>query len=221
VNLELFRRILNRDEFFGHAPPPDRRNADYFIIDEKLLSRKKLVHPTSRTAIMFYEKLLVVWSGLTVRHHTKDKGDEGLGQVIADLMTNGVQVAVPLSEHLPFDLIAIGEHGIMRRVQVRYRASADAAQLRCGLGGSWADRRGSHHRAFDASAIDVLAIYCPSPKTFVYLRADELPPNYVSVRLAKAKNGQVKRTRDASEYRDPWRMFGPAVHHGEHVLWDC
>ena len=45
-------------------------------------------------------------------------------------------------------------------------------------------------------------------ETFIYLRADELPPNHVSVRLAKAKNGQVKRTRDASEYRDPWRMFG-------------
>jgi len=55
-----------------------------------------------------------------VRHHTKDKGDEGLGQVIADLMTHGVRVAVPLSEHLPFDLIAIGEDGAMRRVQVRY-----------------------------------------------------------------------------------------------------
>src|SRR4030081_1830150 len=73
-----------------------------------------------------------------MRHHTKDKGDEGLGQVIADLMTSGVHVAVPLSEHLPFDLIAISEHGAMRRVQVRYRASTDAAQLCCRLGGWWA-----------------------------------------------------------------------------------
>ena len=143
-------------------------------------------------------------------HRTKDKGDEGLGQVIGDLMANGVQVAIPMSEHLPFHLIAIGEDGAMRRVQVRYRASGDAAQLRCGLGGWWADRHGNHKRAFDPSAFDVLAIYCPSPKTFIYLRADELPSTYVNVRLAKPKNGQVKRTRDASEYRDPWRMFGPA-----------
>src|SRR6266849_5630383 len=82
-----------------------------------------------------------------MRHHTKDKGDEGLGQVIADLMTNGVQVAIPLSEHLPFDLIAIGEHGGMRRVQVRYRAAANASRLRCELLGSWADRNGNHKRA--------------------------------------------------------------------------
>src|SRR5712692_7089497 len=103
----------------------------------------------------------------------------------------------------------------MRRVQVRYRASADAAQLRCGLRGWWADRHGNHHRAFDASAIDVLAIYCPSPRTFVYLLADELPPAHVNLRLSKARNGQVKRTRNASEYRDPWRMFGPVARRGE------
>ncbi len=39
-----------------------------------------------------------------MRHHTKDKGDEGLGQITGDFMTHGVHVAVPLSEHLPFDL---------------------------------------------------------------------------------------------------------------------
>jgi PD-(D/E)XK endonuclease len=146
-----------------------------------------------------------------VRHHTKDKGDEGLGQVIGDLMSNGVQVAIPLSEHLPFDLIAIGEGGAMRRVQVRYRASADAAHLRCELGGWWADRHGNHRHAFDASAIDILAIYCPAPKTFIYLLADELPSAAVNLRLSKARNGQVKRTRDAAQFSDPWRMFGQVV----------
>src|SRR5216683_5100347 len=65
-------------------------------------------------------------SGLTVRHHTKDKGDEGLGQVIADLMTNGVQVAVPLSEHLPFDLIAIGEQGSC----VRFKCDSEPRRTR-------------------------------------------------------------------------------------------
>ena len=152
---------------------------------------------------------------MRVRHHTKDRGDEGLGQIIGDLMSNGVQVAIPLSEHLPFDLIAIGEGGAMRRVQVRYRASADAAHLRCELGGWWADRHGNHRHAFDASAIDALAIYCPAPRTFVYLLADELPSAAVNLRLVKAKNGQLKRTRDASEYRDPWRMFGPVAQRDE------
>jgi hypothetical protein len=145
---------------------------------------------------------------LSVRHHTKDKGDEGLGQVLADLMTNGIRVAIPLSEHLPFDLIAIGGDGAMRRIQVRYRASLDGGLVRCELVGSWADRNGTHKRAFDASAIDGLAIYCPAPRTYVYLLAGELPSTGVHLRLSKARNGQVTGTRDASEYRDPWRLFG-------------
>jgi hypothetical protein len=33
-------------------------------------------------------------------------------------------------------------------------------------------------------------------------------PAHINLRLSKARNGQVKRTRDASEYHDPWRMFG-------------
>ena len=42
------------------------------------------------------------------RHRTKDKGDLGVACVITDLMKAGIQVSLPLSEHLPFDLIAIG-----------------------------------------------------------------------------------------------------------------
>ena len=95
----------------------------------------------------------------------------------------------------------------MRRVQVRYRASADAAHLRSELGGWWADRHGNHRRAFDASAIDVLAIYCPTPKTFAYLLADELPSAAVNLRLTRARNGQIKGTRDAAQFSDPRRMF--------------
>src|SRR5216683_6275205 len=171
----------------GMRQPPVRRSAYYFILHEKRVTIKKIARVTSRNVIMFYQKLLVIGSGLTVRHHTKDKGDEGLGQVIADLMTNGVQVAVPLSEHLPFDLIAISEHGIMRRVQVRYRASAEACLLRCELLGSWADRQGTHKRAFDPPAIDALAIYCPTPRTFVYMLAGELPSTGVYLRLSKAR----------------------------------
>jgi hypothetical protein len=45
--------------------------------------------------------------------------------------------------------------------------------------------------------------------------ASELNAKYVNLRFSKAKNGQIQRTRDASEYRDPWRMFAPAAGAGE------
>ena len=56
---------------------------------------------------------------------------------------------------------------------------------------------------------------------FGYMLAGELPSTGVYLRLSKARNGQVKRTRDASDYRDPWRMFGPTALGGEQPSNDC
>lgn len=59
-------------------------------------------------------------------HHTKDKGDCGLAHVIADLFDAGIQVALPISEHLPFDCIAI-HNGSLSRVSVKYRTEENGA----------------------------------------------------------------------------------------------
>ena len=54
-------------------------------------------------------------------NHTKDKGDLGLGMVISDLLCHGIGVFMPLSEHQPFDVVAVNHEGKMSRVQVKYR----------------------------------------------------------------------------------------------------
>ena len=101
---------------------------------------------------------------------------------------------------------------VMPRVQVRYRAAVDACHLRGYVGGSWAVRNGTHKRAFDASSIDVLAIYCPAPRTFVYLlAADYREPCRMFVR---AVQGTASRpcsrveTGAAAEDSDPARFLG-------------
>ena len=55
-------------------------------------------------------------------HHTKDKGDVGVGFVIVDLMSKGIHVCLPISEHLPFDLIAVYPEGRLSRLSVNYRS---------------------------------------------------------------------------------------------------
>jgi len=64
-----------------------------------------------------------------MRHHTKDKGDVGLTRVMADLVAHDIQVALPISEHLPFDLIAIHPTGDLRRVSVKYRAMNETGSV--------------------------------------------------------------------------------------------
>ena len=141
-----------------------------------------------------------------MRHHTKDKGDIGLGHIIGDLVQVGIQVALPLSEHLPFDIIAISEHGELRRVQVKYRA-ANEGVIRTRLGGSWADRNGTHRRRFEPDDFDVLAIYCPEPRLCCYLLTGELPSDSVQLKVSPARNGQVRGVRVATDYTDPLRIF--------------
>ncbi|MFC1480602.1 group I intron-associated PD-(D/E)XK endonuclease, partial [Candidatus Omnitrophota bacterium] len=40
-------------------------------------------------------------------HHTKSKADLGLAKVIADLIQKGYVPCIPLSEHQPYDLLAV------------------------------------------------------------------------------------------------------------------
>jgi hypothetical protein len=60
-----------------------------------------------------------------MRHITKDKGDLGVAKTIPHLLEYGIRSCVPLSEHLPFDLIAVmPDFMTLRRVQVKYRKIA-------------------------------------------------------------------------------------------------
>jgi hypothetical protein len=55
-----------------------------------------------------------------MRHKTKDKGDLGVAKTIPDLLNHQIRCCVPLSEHLPFDLIAVmPDFATLRRVQVK------------------------------------------------------------------------------------------------------
>ena len=102
----------------------------------------------------------------------------------------------------------------MRRVQVRYRTSADAAQCvadseaggRIGMATTPRVRCIGHRCACD------LLPFSENVRRTCWQTSYHT--TYVNLRLTKARNGQVKRTRDASDYRDPWRMFGPVARLG-------
>jgi hypothetical protein len=58
-----------------------------------------------------------------MRHKTKDKGDLAVAKTIAHLLEYNIRCCLPLSEHLPFDLIAVmADMRTLRRVQVKFRS---------------------------------------------------------------------------------------------------
>lgn len=147
-----------------------------------------------------------------MRHHTKDKGDAGLGFVIADLLSQGVQVALPMSEHLPFDCIAISQTNELRRLSVKYRGKDKLGTVSVALKSCWSDRQGCHIRAQDKTLFDATAVYCPDTKACYYVRNDEVNGSF-RLRFEAAHNNQQKGVLPASKFSDPNRIFSsdPAI----------
>ena len=145
-----------------------------------------------------------------VGHHTKDKGDIGLGCVMADLLKHDIQVALPVSEHLPFDLIAIHSRGEMLKVSVKYRVVSRTGAVNVLTRSVWNDRNGTHHRPHRPGDYDAVAIYCPDTDECYYLRAAELSPSGLTLRVRDPRNNQRARVSLARSFLGPDRLFAVA-----------
>lgn len=153
-----------------------------------------------------------------MRHHTKDKGDLAVAEVIADLTRYGAHICLPLSEHLPFDLIAISPSmQEVRRVQVKYVAARRGA-LAVPLRRSHADRHGAHWRRIDLQEIDCFAVFCPDTDGVYYVRTEEVLgcQRQFGLRVTSSRNGQLLHTRPAELFARPDRIFGPVAQRTEH-----
>lgn len=101
---------------------------------------------------------------------TKEKGDTGLIQVIADLDKKGIKVALPISEHLPFDLIAINTNGKLARVSVKYVGMVNGSIV-VPLRSISTNTKGWKARTIDFNDIDVVAVFCPETQSCYYLKS--------------------------------------------------
>ena len=99
-------------------------------------------------------------------HHTKNKGDLGVAKVIADLIDKGYGILLPLSEHLPYDIVAADENGELIKIQAKYR-SGEAISLRNQT--SWADKNGTHRVDYSPDAFDFFAAYSPKVEAVIYI----------------------------------------------------
>ena len=145
-----------------------------------------------------------------MRHHTKDKGDIGLVCVMADLLKHDIQVALPVSEHLPFDLVAIDPSGQTLKVSVKYRVMSNRGSISVRSQSVWNDRNGTHYRRHGVGDYDAIAIYCPDTDECYYLRASELSPLVTTLRITEPVNNQTRKIHMARLFTDPDRLFQSA-----------
>lgn len=142
---------------------------------------------------------------MSLTHHTQDKGDAGMAFVIADLTTHGVKIALPISEHLPFDLIAISNAGKLAKVSVKYR-SARKGKLEVLLKSKWAAAQGTRSRRWSKGEVDVHAIYCPDTGQCYYVPDNKVRKSTITLRLAPPTTIRVD-TMMADQFVDPNVMF--------------
>lgn len=107
-----------------------------------------------------------------------DKGDLAVGMVIADLLILGYTYSPLISEHLPFDLIAIEQCGEFRtkKIQVRYTSLKNGV-IRVKLANSYSDSNGVYTQTVDRKAFDAYAIYCPDTECIYYIKCSEISEN--------------------------------------------
>jgi len=142
---------------------------------------------------------------MRLEHHTKTKGDKGLGFVIAAFLGAGFQVALPLSEHLPFDLIAISGKAL-KKVSVKYR-SAVKGSVEIALRGVWSNQQGTHTTFLQRGDVDAHALYCPDTKLCYFVRDAEITSRRgFKLRLEEPKTPHPQ-SRPAHLYTDPTRLF--------------
>jgi hypothetical protein len=138
---------------------------------------------------------------------TKDKGDVGVALVIADLVKNGFKVALPLSDHLPFDLIAINTAGKLFRLSVKHRHVNARGCVEVSTRSVYSNSKGHHSGYIDKNWLDGIALYCPDTAKIYYVPVADLSDKHsVNLRVTKARQ-QEHRSIPATNYEslELWR----------------
>ena len=144
-------------------------------------------------------------------HHTKGKADIGLAKVITDLVIKGYTPCIPLSEHKPYDLLAVLDNGSVVKLQVKYTKLKKNGTIDVKFRTSWADKNGTHIRRYRKEDFGCYAIYCPEKNQVVYIRNSHDCPK--TIRFDRPANNQSKKVKWVDNYLDLKRESSETIRH--------
>lgn len=141
---------------------------------------------------------------MSLAHVTQDKGDAGTAYD-RSVTTAGVKIALPLSEHLPFDLIAISNTGALAKVSVKYRTVRDG-KLEVLLRSKWNTAQGTRQRRWGKGEVDVHAIYCPDTTKCYFVPDRKVRKSTITLRITPPQAIRSD-TMLAEDFENPDEMF--------------
>lgn len=130
-------------------------------------------------------------------NQTKVKGDVGLAEAVAALYRVGIMVALPISDHLAFDLIAVSDNGRLSRVSIKHRKLDKRGKLQVSLKTVYKNNTGNHVKIADPAWYDAVIVYCPDLRECFYFRSSDIP----------AKGVKELDVKVLDAYRQPGRLF--------------
>ncbi len=128
---------------------------------------------------------------------TTEKGEIGEAMVIADLIRQGHDVAIPFGHNQPFDLIVIRkEDGRLEKVQVKYSTGNDrVVRVKVESTSAWVRHR------YTPDEVDWIAVYDATVDACFYVHsAVWAGQSNVNLRLVPTANGQKKHIRQAADF---------------------
>jgi len=128
-----------------------------------------------------------------------------MAYVIAVFTAHGVKIALPISEHLPFDLIAISPDGKLAKVSVKWR-TASKGKLEVALKSKWDARGGTKQKRWEPGAVDGHAIYSPDTDECYFVPDKVLTSSTITLRLTPPKR-LTPNARMAKDYMNPLVIF--------------
>jgi hypothetical protein len=138
---------------------------------------------------------------------TKEKGDIGVAMVIADLTRRGFSVAIPLAEHLPFDLVVISPECKTSRISVKYSKDDDCVKISLRTVSS--NSNGYVVKRVNCDDLDGFAVYSPISNECYYINKNTLggAKNTISLRIKEAKCTNQSQVKYAKNFLDPTVLF--------------
>lgn len=143
-------------------------------------------------------------------HQTKDKGDLAVVMALADLRRHGIITCLPISEHLPFDMVAVmPDMTTLVRLQVKYRKLNAYGAIDLLFRSNYYDSKKIYSKPIDLSKIDGFAIYNPETNGTYYLSSGAMQNRgkSITLRIRPSANNQKHGVWMADNFRNPYDMM--------------
>lgn len=143
-------------------------------------------------------------------HQTKDKGDLAVVMALADLRRHGIITCLPISEHLPFDMVAVmPDMTTLVRLQVKYRKTNGYGGIELLFRSNYYNSKKIYSKPIDLTEIDGFAIYNPETDAMYYLSSKIIndKAKSITLRIRPSANNQKHGVWLADNFRNPYDMI--------------